>query len=198
MSESVKIECLIKRRGGSEVTFGKNAATQVKYHFKPVDPANPDSPHVADVADDEHINRLLSIPGYRIYRDQAKPLASLALTPEPDNYQPEDEYADLVGIDADVVDGDWLHGFSRKVLAIDPKSKAKLSSRLKKSYEQTLPDGASANDYIRAILKNMIAEQEAASSLAQGNNTETGKELGGSEQNTQQDGASEHTDPQNQ
>lgn len=190
MSESVKIECLIKRRGGSEVTFGKNAATQVKYHFKPVDAANPDSPHVCEIDNDEHISRLLSIQGYRIYREKSAPVISLPITPPESDYSPEDEYADLVGIDADVVDGDWLHGFSRKVLDIPPTHKAKLAGKLKKSYEQTLPDGASANDYIRAILKNMIAEQEAASALAAGNNIETSKEAAGEgaqDQNQQQD-----------
>lgn len=54
----MKIESLIQRAKGTVVEFP--GAT---YHFKPEQPGGP---HVADVADEDHADRLLSIPeGYR-------------------------------------------------------------------------------------------------------------------------------------
>lgn len=194
MSEPVKIELMIRRKGGTVVDFGKNEATKVSYHFAPVDPANPDSPHVCEVNDDAHVNRLLSITGYRLFRGERTPIASLQLSSQPDSFEPEDEYGDLVGIDPQLVDGDWLHGYSRKVLEITPTHKAKLMAKLKKSYDETLPDGSSPNDYIRALLVHAVAEQEAASNLAAGNNTETGKEEVSQDSNDQ--GADNSTNDQ--
>lgn len=51
----MQIECTIKRPGGSKVQLDKNT-----YHFKPKDD-HPDTPHVAEVTDEAHCKRLLSI-----------------------------------------------------------------------------------------------------------------------------------------
>ncbi len=54
------IECKLHREGGSHVELGG-----IDYHFKP----NEFGHHVADVADDDHADRLLSITeAYRLYR----------------------------------------------------------------------------------------------------------------------------------
>lgn len=46
------------------------------YFFVPVDPSNPDSEHVAEVADNDHIQRLLAIPeGYYIAQADTLPTA---------------------------------------------------------------------------------------------------------------------------
>ncbi len=55
----MKIECILKRPGGTHAEIGG-----ITYHFAP----NADGAHVADVADNDHIQRFLGIPeGYRIY-----------------------------------------------------------------------------------------------------------------------------------
>jgi len=56
----MQIECKLKREGGTTVTIGADT-----YHFA----EQADGAHVADVAKDEHIDRLLSISeAYRVYR----------------------------------------------------------------------------------------------------------------------------------
>lgn len=60
----MKIECILKRQGGSFVELGDQT-----YHFKP----QPDGSHVAEVADDAHADKLLSITeAYREYEGQAQ------------------------------------------------------------------------------------------------------------------------------
>jgi hypothetical protein len=55
----MKIQCILNREGGSKVEIGG-----IEYHFAP----QADGAHVADVRDNAHIQRFLSIPeGYRIY-----------------------------------------------------------------------------------------------------------------------------------
>ncbi len=64
----MKIECILKREGGTHVKIGKT-----DYHFEP----QADGAHVADVPDDEHAQRFLSIgEAYKIYRGEAKPAAA--------------------------------------------------------------------------------------------------------------------------
>lgn len=64
----MKIECILKREGGTKINLpGDNG--DVEYYFK----EQPDGAHVAEVTDKAHIKRLLSIPeGYEIY-DPAAP-----------------------------------------------------------------------------------------------------------------------------
>lgn len=50
----MKIECILKREGGTKVDF-----PSISYHFKP-DPKF-DNRHIADVSNEDHIGRLLSI-----------------------------------------------------------------------------------------------------------------------------------------
>lgn len=61
----MKIECILKREGGSVVDLGG-----IEYHFEPVE----DGAHVADVADESHIDRFLSISeGYKVYHGKGTP-----------------------------------------------------------------------------------------------------------------------------
>jgi hypothetical protein len=67
----VKIECILKRPGGTKAEIGGT-----EYHFEP----QADGAHVAEVKDDAHIQRFLGIPeGYRIYKAAGKQAAA----PEP-------------------------------------------------------------------------------------------------------------------
>ena len=54
----MKLECTIKRAGGTEVSIPNDDGTETAYHFKPIDPTRADSPHIADV-DDEHVAAFL-------------------------------------------------------------------------------------------------------------------------------------------
>ncbi len=57
----MKIECILKRQGGTVVDLGGKT-----YHFKPQD----DGAHVAEVADDEHAEKLLAVSeAYQPYGD---------------------------------------------------------------------------------------------------------------------------------
>lgn len=69
----MKIECILKRRtvdpktgvvtNGSDIELGA-----VMYEFRPLDPKDTKSPHVCEVTNKAHIERLLSIrDGYRIH-----------------------------------------------------------------------------------------------------------------------------------
>lgn len=71
------IECKLIRQGG---TFADIGGTE--YHFAP----QPDGAHVAQVADESHADRFLSIDGYRLYRSQVKaaPVAAPAIEPAPE------------------------------------------------------------------------------------------------------------------
>lgn len=60
----MKIECKLKRPGGTHVDMGT-----AKYHFAPLD----DGAHVADVEDEAHEARFLSISdAYRVYKGSAE------------------------------------------------------------------------------------------------------------------------------
>lgn len=67
----MKIECPVKRPGGSKVELWGT-----EYHFQ----EQPDGAHVAEVTDAKHQDRLLEI-GYRIYRPGAKAAAKPELKP---------------------------------------------------------------------------------------------------------------------
>lgn len=71
----MKIECKLKRDGGTHVTIGTT-----NYHFESQD----DGAHVADVGVDAHVDRLLSIPeAYRMYRPGQPAAAIEAPVPPP-------------------------------------------------------------------------------------------------------------------
>lgn len=61
----MKIELKIRRKNGSHVTLGGTT-----YHFKP-EGDDPNGPHVAEVKEQAHIERLLAIPQYVPAKDTA-------------------------------------------------------------------------------------------------------------------------------
>lgn len=69
----MKIESIIKRKNGTTVQFGKSA-----YHFKPEVPGGP---HVAEVADEDHAEKLLTIADG--YREASGKTANQTQSPEP-------------------------------------------------------------------------------------------------------------------
>jgi hypothetical protein len=67
------IQCLIRRKNGSTVTFDANSAERLglppgSYHFAPRT-AEDDAPHVAEVTNPAHIDHFLTIPGFRVLHD---------------------------------------------------------------------------------------------------------------------------------
>lgn len=82
MEFTVKIECIIKRVGGSRVNFDawpnenmpeSAPAPAADYHFKALDKNDPQSPHVAEVTEPVHIARLLSLSHcYRVHLDDGE------------------------------------------------------------------------------------------------------------------------------
>lgn len=84
----MKIECILKREGGSVVDLGG-----IEYHFEPL----ADGAHVADVEDKAHIDRFLSISeGYKLYHGKDTPKGepkqigelTLANVPAPEGTKP--------------------------------------------------------------------------------------------------------------
>jgi hypothetical protein len=60
------------KRPTAPVNLSKEGGGSTDYFFKPIDPNSPDSEHVADVTNTEHISRLLAIPeGYYIAEAEA-------------------------------------------------------------------------------------------------------------------------------
>jgi hypothetical protein len=72
----MKIQCILKREGGTHIEL-----RGTHYHFAP----QADGRHVAEVTDEAHISRLLSIPeAYRVVADTpAAPKPAAAPIPEP-------------------------------------------------------------------------------------------------------------------
>lgn len=86
----MRIECTIVREGGSFVDIDG-----VDYHFKPLT-GERNSPHVAEVEDEDHIARFLAIrEGYRIYNPNRKTKitkeAQAPLAQSPEDKTPEDD-----------------------------------------------------------------------------------------------------------
>ncbi len=61
----MKIECTLKRQGGTKAELGG-----IEYHFEPL----ADGAHVAEITEVAHIDRFLSIPeGYKVYHGSDAP-----------------------------------------------------------------------------------------------------------------------------
>lgn len=61
----MKLECILKRKEGTRVELGG-----LEYHFEPL----ADGAHVAEVADNAHMDRLLAVPeAYKVYHGKLSP-----------------------------------------------------------------------------------------------------------------------------
>ena len=77
----MKIQCVLERKGGSKIELGG-----IEYHFEELE----DGTHVADVENEAHIDRLLSISeAYKVYHGKGAPkgkpvqVGELAAIPAP-------------------------------------------------------------------------------------------------------------------
>ncbi len=64
-NDNMKIQCILERKGGTIAEVGG-----IEYHFEPLE----DGAHVAEVADEAHIDRFLSIgEAYKVYHGKLAP-----------------------------------------------------------------------------------------------------------------------------
>lgn len=174
----MKIECLLKREGGTKVTFGRNALKQVVLHFKPVIDGDITSPHVAEVADDLMCplqnKRVVDILLDNKPRAYAPFDGEQAVIPDDESPEEEDEidsYDDsvLATLDADTVSNKWLDRFCRDVLGLDPKAKGKIAEVYKQNTGIQLKLTKSATELIRECARVHIADAKDALAIAENN-----------------------------
>lgn len=157
----MKIECLIKRKGGSVITFG-HKPRMIKYHFKPVSDEI-DAPHECEVENPVHVQRLLSITeGYRIagapYHDEED--ESVADGGKADVYA--DAFESLHAVNPDTVDNKWLEAFATRVLDVSPTNKTKIAEFLKSEWAiDVKPARETAVGLIRMALVECVREAKA-------------------------------------
>lgn len=157
----MKIECLIKRKGGSVITFG-HKPREVKYHFKPESDVL-DMPHECEVENPVHVQRLLGIPeAYRIagapYPDEED--ESVADGGKADVYA--DAFESLHTVNPDAVDNKWLEAFATRVLDVSPTNKTKIAEFLKSEWAiDVKPARETAVGLIRMALVECVREAKA-------------------------------------
>lgn len=152
----MKILSKIKRNGGSDVTLGDKT-----YHFRPIDPEDAASPHIASVSDKTHIARLLSIPeGFEFFAaeesdDSGEAPKDPVRTPiEPDTgSDSDDDETDSAGEDA------LTH------LLNDPAIVSRDTAEL--AFEFLFDRKPNANAHTDTIIKKVIEEAAKTGWLAE-------------------------------
>lgn len=145
----MKIICKLKRAGGTKVELGKDT-----YHFV----EDKDGDHVADVTDEKHIARLLSIPEAYAKKGVAEP--------EPADTSAEDEANEefpLADLDIVAMTNKERANVAKKHLGITGTSKTVLNNFAKAKldihdFEERNPK-ASYMDLLTEILTLVQAEQ---------------------------------------
>jgi len=165
------IECMLKREGGTAVEFGFHNLRKIKYHFAPLDASDPESPHVCNVANDEHYKRFLSIPeAYRPYdpEEEYSPAMSMANpTEDDDNFDPSNDENDLLSVNPEEVDNKWLGDYAKNVLKTPVTQKQKLADLATDQYGLEFDySSTTATDIVRMILVERIKEEKNASDAA--------------------------------
>lgn len=102
----MKIECKIRRKGGTEVTLPNDDGTVATINFRPLDATRADSPHVAEVTA-EQAQRLF-VADARVYVpfDGKAPAAAAKVTKPSDPPPP----ANTATTNAGDIDGDGTQG----------------------------------------------------------------------------------------
>lgn len=162
------IECTIQRKGGTVVDFGFHNKKKVKYHFLPINPLDPESPHVCNVPNDEHYERFVNIPeAYREFdpSEEYEPVYSApAPTNKEDDFDPRNDFNDLLSVNPEDVSNEWLGNFAKVILETPINQKQKLADmattrwKLEFDYKTT-----SAVDIVRKILVERIKEERNVS-----------------------------------
>lgn len=159
------VESILKRTGGTPVKFGYHGGKATVYNFQPIDADDPDSPHIADVPNEEHYNRLMTIKeGYRPYDPDAE-YEDIFSIPSGDDagkegFSTKNDMNDLLSVDPQTVSNEWLQEFAKTILNVTQKQAlADLATsryQLEFDYKTT-----STNEIIRLILIERQAEEKA-------------------------------------
>ena len=164
------IQSLIRRKGGTKVSLGHHAAMKRNYHFKPVDPSDPDSAHVADVTnEDDYAVFIAASDIYRRYKAGQPPVIAVASV-DPEQQQnladkQRNRYDDLLSIsNVESLSNEWLEGFARDVLDVPITNRADLMT-IANDYGLTFKGNTATMTITRKIVEAMIAEQQRASSM---------------------------------
>ncbi|HHX4894666.1 TPA: hypothetical protein ACVB8O_002146 [Acinetobacter baumannii] len=161
------IECILQRKGGTIVEFGFHAKKKVKYHFQPLNPLDPDSPHVCNVPNDDHYDRLLNIPeAYRAFDpdEEYEPVLAAPAPSDDDDFDPRNDFSDLLSVNPEDVSNDWLGKFAETILGIKISQKQKLADVATKQYGLEFDyKTTSAVDIVRLILVERIEQERNVS-----------------------------------
>lgn len=162
------IQCLLRRKGGTKVTFGHNRATQKTYHFKPIDESDDQSPHICNVDDEDHADRLLSIrESYRLYRGDSGYVDKIEVTrgANTDEGAFINKFDDILSIDFETAENDTVADWAKEVLNLTPAHSAKIREKAA-SLDVKPAKGDNMNEILRKIGQAMQEEERAASEQA--------------------------------
>lgn len=162
------IQCLLRRKGGTKVTFGNNRATQKTYHFKPVNADDENSPHVCAIDDEEHADQLLSIrEAYRLYRGGAGVVDKIEVTMGAENDENAfvNRFDDILSIDFETAENNTVADWAKEVLELTPAHSAKIRQKAD-SLNVKAAKGDNMNELLRKIGQAMQEEERAASEQA--------------------------------
>ncbi len=165
--QSTPIQCLLRRKGGTKVTFGHNLVNQKTYHFKPLDSDDENSPHVCNVDNEEHADRLLSIrESYRLYRGDASYVDKIEVTKGAADEDPFiNRFDDILSIDFDTAENDTVKDWAKAALDLTPSHSAKIREKAA-SLDVEEKKGDNMNELLRKIGVAMQEEERAASEQA--------------------------------
>jgi len=158
----MKIVCKLKRQGGTKVDFGK-----VQYHFKPENPADPDSPHSCEVTNPEHAARFLTINEayYRADDETMNEPEAPAVDPLAEELDAEFPLAGKNFLDSKAIDNKAVKLLAEKHLGFSTFSKDMLGRYAK---QQELHDDLlaaypkhSAVELLREVMQ-LVANAQAA------------------------------------
>ena len=162
------IECILQRAGGTVVEFGFHNKRKVKYNFQPLNPLDPESPHVCNVPNDEHYDRFLEIPeAYRAFNpneEYVPPYTAPTPSNDEDDFDPRNDFNDLLSVNPDDVSNEWLGKFAQVILETSIKKKQELADIATKHYGLEFDyKTTSATDIVRLILVERIKEERNVS-----------------------------------
>ena len=156
----MKVESLIKRKGGSVIEFGYPPKV-TKFHFKP-ESDDIDAPHVCEIPDGSpYLGRLLAITeGYRVYGAEVAEDDSPSADEKADPYA--DKFDNLHLVNPNDVDGKFLAAFARDVLQVPANSKLAIADLLKKEFDiEVAVARETSNSMIRMALAECVKQAQA-------------------------------------
>lgn len=156
----MKVECLIKRKGGSHIEFGYPPKV-TRFHFKPESDEDY-APHVCEIPDGSpYLGRLLAITeGYRVYGAEVAEDDSPSADEKADPYA--DKFDNLHLVNPNDVDGKFLAAFARDVLQVPANSKSAIADLLKKEFGiDVAVTRETPNSMIRMALAECVKQAQA-------------------------------------